>query len=594
MTADTTATTLVHRLEDLARDRGDALAYVFLADGEREQARIDYAGLGARARAIARGLLAVAEPGDRALLLHQPGMGFIEAFFGCLVAGLVAVPAYPPRRNQSLDRLGAIVSGCGARVILIAGDQRAQLEPRFAEAGAEGAGAIAAARILATDEMATLPEDLLPRAPAVGPDDLAFLQYTSGSTGDPKGVMVSHGALAANQRLIRRAMGHGPETVFAGWLPLYHDMGLVGNLLQPLWLGIPSVLMAPAAFLQKPMRWLRAISDWKATTAGSPDFGYDLCVRRFRPDLCEGLDLSSWSVAYNGAEPVRAETLERFAATFAPYGFRADAFYPCYGMAETTLMISGGSQGIAPPVIDVDGSALDLGRVVPPVAGAITPPRRLVGCGQPGQGLAVAIADPETGRTLPDGRIGEILVTGTSLARGYWQRPELTDEVFGARLPDDDRRWLRTGDLGCRIDGELYVTGRIKELIIIRGRNHYPQDVETAITAACPDLAAGAAAAMSVDGPDGETVVAMIEAERERMRRLNGPEIFADAVEAVAAALELRLDRLVILRPNTILRTSSGKIRRREMRARLLAGLLDPLWDSAAREPARQPEAAEA
>lgn len=600
---ETQAPTLAHRLDELARGRGvhgghDGLAYVFLGDGEHEDSRLTYAQLATRARAIGRHLLDMARPGDRALLMHPPGMSFIEAFFGCLMSGIVAVPAYPPRRNQSLDRLGAIVGGCAPRLILVAEEQRGQLEPRFANAGDEGVAAIACAQVIATDTIAsravtgTSPTDMPP--PAVRPDDLAFLQFTSGSTGDPKGVMVHHGALMANQRLIRHGMGHDADTVFAGWLPLYHDMGLVGNLLQPLYLGIPSVLMAPAAFLQKPMRWLRAISDWRATTAGSPDFGYDLCVRRFRAQACAGLDLSSWTVAYNGAEPVRADTLARFARTFAPYGFRAEAFYPCYGMAETTLMITGGRQGVAPPVLTVDGAALDRGVLMPPPpadmpAATLTPPRRLVGCGQAGPGLDIAIADPETGRRLGDGRIGEIRVAGSSLARGYWQRPEQTAQVFGQPLTgaaDTGRAWLKTGDLGAIMDGELYVTGRIKDLIIIRGRNHYPQDVEAAITNACPDLAAGAAAAVSVETGGTEIVVAMVEVERERMRRFDGPMLYGDAMEAVAAALELRLDRLVVLRPNTILKTSSGKIRRREMRRRLLDGTLDVLWDSAAPRPA--------
>ncbi|HBL26090.1 MAG TPA: hypothetical protein DD490_04560, partial [Acidobacteria bacterium] len=376
----------------------DRTAYVFLADGEDEQGRLTYAELHAKARAIAAALHRSLRPGERALLLDPPGLDFVAAFFGCLLAGVIAVPAYPPRSPRRMPRLLSILADARPAAVLAAGAalrrMRGWLE-RTPEA--------TALSWLATDELDPAPAGWEP--PATDGDAVAFLQYTSGSTATPKGVMVTQANLAHNQWVIQQACGHTEESVFVSWLPVYHDLGLIGNLLQATWVGAPCVLMAPVAFLQSPVRWLRAISRYRGTTSGGPDFAYDLCVHKVPPAEIATLDLSSWQVAFNGAEPVREVTLARFAEAFAPAGFRPGALYPCYGLAEATLMVSGGRPGAETVVREVDG-------------------RRLVGCGRVLADLEVAIVGPDTGVLCPPGGVGEIWVAGGSVARGYWNRPE--------------------------------------------------------------------------------------------------------------------------------------------------------------------------
>jgi amino acid adenylation domain-containing protein len=561
--------TLASLLRGRAGERPGRVAFTFLADGEAEGERLTYGELDRRARTIAAALRESLAPGDRALLLYPPGLEFIAAFFGCLYAGVIAVPAYPPRLNdRSQGRLRAVARDAEPLAALTTASI-------LTAAAALPIPELAAVRWIATDALEASAIEL----PEPDPESIAFLQYTSGSTSTPKGVMVTHANLLHNERMIGEAFRQDEDSVVVGWLPLYHDMGLIGNVLQPLWAGGTCVLMSPVAFLQKPSRWLEAIHRYRGTTSGGPNFAYELCVRRIAEEQRAGLDLSSWRVAYNGAEPVRAETLERFAAAFAPQGFRPEAFYPCYGLAEATLFVSGGEAGTVPPVARLDAAALEAHEARParPEGPENTEEaRRLVSCGHAWAGQRIVVADPEAdsrpASELPTGRIGEIWIAGPSVARGYWRNPEATERDFAARLESGEGPFLRTGDLGFLRDGELYVTGRLKDLIIIRGRNHYPQDLELTAERSHPDLRPGSGAAFSIEAAGEERLVLVQEVER---RRRDGFEEVAEAVRgAVAREHEVQVHDVVLVRVGTVPKTSSGKIQRSACRALYLAGEL--------------------
>jgi len=554
--------TISEILEKRAREQGERPAYIFLSYGETGVAEepLTYAELDSRARAIGASLQAAGAGGERVALLLPPGPDFIASFFGCLYAGAVAVPALPPRPRGADPRLQAICRDARPRVVLAAADKLTALE-----GAAAGIPELAAAlRMAPATEGGTGWQ-----RPDVGPEALAFLQYTSGSTSSPKGVMVSHGNLLHNEELIRQTFVQSPESVVLGWLPLYHDMGLIGTVLQPLYTGAVSYLMTPGAFLQRPARWLEAISRYRATTSGGPNFAYDLCVRKVGEAEREALDLSSWEVAFNGAEPVRAGTLRRFAEAFAPCGFRAAAFRPCYGLAEATLLVSGWRQeGEEPRVLALDADALE--RHQAEDAGESAKVRELVGCGA---GMQTVLAvDPESGDPLAPGRVGEIWVAGPSVAQGYWQRPEETATTFSAHLADGTGSFLRTGDLGFVADGEVFLTGRLKDLIILRGRNHYPQDLELTAERGHADLRAGGGAAFAVETDGGageERLVIVHEVDRHAIASIEGgktEEIAAAVRQAIAGEHEVSVAEVVLIRPETLPRTSSGKVRRRACR----------------------------
>ena len=547
---------LVALLRRQAAQRPDR-GYTWLAQGEEVADRLSYSGLDRHARAIAAALMAAVPPGERVLLLYPPGLEFVAAFFGCLYAGVIAVPAYPPRSRRPDPRLRGIAADCRPRAVLTTAALLTRREALAAQVP-ELATAVWIETADQTDR--TDPTDWTDRS-APGSGDIAFLQYTSGSTGTPKGVIVTHANLLDNLERIRRAFGQTAESVVVGWLPLFHDMGLIGNVLQPCYVGSDCVLMPPAAFLQRPARWLEAIQRFGGTTSGGPNFAYDLCIRSVGPEAREQLDLSSWTVAFNGAEPVRRATLDRFAEAFAPCGFRRAAFVPCYGLAEATLLVTA-AQGIS------DGSP--------------------VSCGALPDGQEVRVVEPASGRAVAGEEVGEIWVAGPSVAAGYWNRPEQTRETFGAMLSDGDGGkgpFLRTGDLGFVQDGELFVTGRLKDLIILRGRNLYPQDLELTAEQAHPSVRPGSSAAFSLDGNDennenGEERLVLIS---EVDRHAGDLATIAEAVRrAVTEEHGVAVADVVLIRLGTIPKTSSGKIRRREGRERYLAGSLDVLHQSKA------------
>ncbi|MDJ0592499.1 MAG: fatty acyl-AMP ligase [Pleurocapsa sp. MO_226.B13] len=564
--------TLLDLLNYRVQQQSDQTAYTFIQKGE-EIGKISYQELEQKAKAIATSLQSLDLAGERALLLYPPGLEFVNAFFGCLYAGVVAVPAYPPRRNQNMSRLKALVTEAKAKVALTTESLLGNVKSRFVQNSE-----FPKLHWLATDNIADQKSQSW-SMPGLTSNNLAFFQYTSGSTGNPKGVMITHGNLLHNERMIAQAFGHTKDTIVVGWLPLFHDMGLIGNVLQPLYLGQPCFLMSPVDFLQKPFRWLQAISHYKATTSGGPNFAYDLCVRKIKPEDLASLDLSSWDVAFTGAEPVRAATLEQFAEKFKVCGFRREAFYPCYGMAETTLFVTGGLKDASPAIHQVSGTALEQNQIVTATSSESNV-RQIVGCGQTRLDMNIVIADPESLTCCEGDRVGEIWVSGSSVAQGYWNRPQETEQTFNAYLADTkEGPFLRTGDLGFVRDNELFVTGRLKDVIIIRGQNYYPQDIEQTVEESHPALRPGCSAAFTVEVKGSERLVIVQEVERSYLRKLNINQIVDCFCQAVAAEQGLQVYAAVLVKPGSIPKTSSGKIQRHACRAKFLSGELNLIKD---------------
>ena len=580
----TKSTTIVDILQQHAIQQPDKEALIFIKhsinDKSNEETKLNYKELDQASRKIANILLQQNKNSNLpVLLVFPPGLGFIKAFFGCLYAGMIPVAANPPRRNQSLKRIYSIIADSGARIGLTSKSLLKNLEDLLIDTSGIEALQWLVVDDLESNNSCSVQQEAIP---LVKPESVAFLQYTSGSTGDPKAVMVSHSNLIHNEKMIHKAFGHSKETLFVGWLPLYHDMGLVGNILQPLFLGITSILMSPVDFLRQPYCWLKAISDYKATTSGGPNFAYELCVRKVTPDQRLSLDLSSWELAFNGAEPIRAETLKAFTEAFAPCGFRRTAFYPCYGMAETTLFISGGEKEDVPVVYSLDRDALRHGEVL------ITQDHQgeqttqlVVGCGHSWDEETIRIVNPETFVTCLDNQVGEIWVAGPHVAQGYWHRTEQTEKIFNAYIADtQEGPFLRTGDLGFLHDGELFITGRIKDVIIIRGRNHYPQDIELTVEKSHRALKLGSSAAFSVEIKGEERLVIAQEVERNYLRKLNVNEVATAIRRAVSQEYALQLYAVVLLKTGSILKTSSGKIQRQACRNSFLNNTLNVvgLW----------------
>ncbi|WP_282792783.1 non-ribosomal peptide synthetase [Streptomyces sp. CC224B] len=551
----------------------DQLAYTFLQDGTTPSDRLAYGELASRARSVAARLRQVTTPGDRALLLHPPGLDFIVALFACFEAGVVAVPAYPPGRRGNLH-LEAIFKDALPAAVLTTSAIATSLPEGVRQAlDAED-------RWVSEGNIVCVPATCPQRENGItpDPDPCALLQYTSGSTSTPKGVMVSHHNLLANSDIIRQAFGLSPASVSVSWLPAYHDMGLIDGILQPLYTGFPAHLMPPTAFLKAPIRWLQAISRYRATHSGGPNFAYALCAERTTAADRQGLDLSCWLSAYNGAEPIRPSTLEEFAAAFAPHGFRPQSSYPCYGLAEATLMVTGAELGSGARTLSAaTGELSEAGTARAASSGEQA--TELVSCGTVQGDARVRVVDPTARVACPPGQVGEIWVAGRSVAGGYWKRPGDTEETFGAHLADSgDGPFLRTGDLGFLHDGELFVTGRLKDLIIIRGRNYYPQDLERSVEECHPAVRAGCGAAFAVPGPDAEQLVIVCELTPEAAAHFDGPAIAQAIRRTVTERHALRVDGVALLPTGAIPKTSSGKIRRRESRARYLAETLGELY----------------
>jgi acyl-CoA synthetase (AMP-forming)/AMP-acid ligase II len=586
--------TLVEILRWRALHQAEQRIYTYLADGETEGDALTYAALDCQARSIAALLQTYRATGERALMLFPAGLEFIAAFFGCLYAGVIAVPLPSPnlaKPRRTLPSLRAIISDAQPSVVLTTSAILSSTEGLFTQAPE-----LHKMRWLATDKVSDgLVQEW--REPAVTSDTLALLQYTSGSTAEPKGVVISHGNLLHNSAYINRVFALIPDSVTVTWLPAFHDMGLTNGIIQPLYKGRPCYLMAPVSFLMQPMRWLQAISRYKATVSGGPNFAYELCTRRITPEQRETLDLRSWDVAYNGAEPVRADTMKRFAAAFAPCGFRPAAFHPCYGLAEATLLVSGGS--LRDEMFrTIQVAALEKNRVVEGCTQHQTM-RTLVGSGHSLPDTQIVIARPESMTSCAPDEVGEIWVSSPSVTQGYWNRPEDTERVCRAFLKDTgEGPFLRTQDLGFMIDGELFVTGRLKDLIVISGRKLYPQDIELTVEQSHPALRPACCAAFSVDGVGEEHLIVAAEVEpRYRQPSLWKPQagqagahpngrlpldvgVVVRAIRrAVAEEHDVRVHTVVLLRAGSIPKTTSGKVQRHACQDSFLKGTLQRLGE---------------
>jgi acyl-CoA synthetase (AMP-forming)/AMP-acid ligase II/acyl carrier protein len=534
----------------------EKVIYYFLEDGINEADRITFSEMNTRVKAVAAALQSKLSKGDRALMLFPSGIEFIVSLFGCFYSGIIGVPAYPPRKNRLFERFEAIVKDCTPSIILTTSKIRDDIRKNFAaEECLQNLDILVYEDIVI--EMSTRWQPIY-----ISPDDLALLQYTSGSTGTPNGVMVSHFNIIQNSEYIRQAFGHVENTLGVNWLPGFHDMGLIGALMQPPYMGVTNAIIPPNSFLLRPMNWLAAISKYRATTAGGPNFALDFCVERLKPEELEGVDLSSVRPFFCGAEPIRRETFERFTKAFEPYRFNPSQLYPCYGLAESVLIVTGGALDDEPVYCTVDAREIEKGRVL------IVPEnhphaRTFVSCGYPWQGTQVCIVDPSSCSLNPILLVGEIWVSGPSIAQGYWNKPGETEKTFRAYLADTaEGPFLRTGDLGFIHEGHLYISGRIKDLIIIRGLNHYPQDIEHSAGLAHEAIQPGAVAAFSVDEAGEERLGIVCEIRRTHLRDLDADAVFTAIRQAVAENHQLQVHAIALIRTGTLPKTSSGKIQR--------------------------------
>ncbi|MGE8372810.1 MAG: amino acid adenylation domain-containing protein, partial [Pseudomonas putida] len=554
---------LVQALAQRAAQTPDKIALRFLADAPGEQAVLSYRDLDQRARTIAAALQARAGFGDRAVLLFPSGPDYVAAFFGCLYAGVIAVPAYPPEsaRQHHQERLLSIIDDAEPRLLLTVAALHGSLQ------GLEALAVDNGPELLAVDSLdPALAANW--REPVLKGDDIAFLQYTSGSTALPKGVQVSHGNLVANEQLIRQGFGIdlNPDDVIVSWLPLYHDMGLIGGLLQPIFSGVPCVLMSPGYFLARPQRWLQAISEYGGTISGGPDFAYRLCSERVSEASLAGLDLSRWRVAYSGSEPIRQDSLATFADKFQASGFDRQSFFASYGLAEATLFVSGSRRGQGIAALELDAEAFAANRAEPG-KGSV-----LMSCGYPQPGHAVRVVEPQHLQVLGDNQVGEIWAGGPSIALGYWRNPEASARTF---VEMDGQTWLRTGDLGFMREGEVFVTGRLKDMLIVRGQNLYPQDLEKTLEREVEVLRKGRVAVFAVEQQGEEGIGVAVEISRNVQKAIKPQDLIKTLRQVIADACRQAPAVVLLLNPGALPKTSSGKLQRSACRLRMDDGSLD-------------------
>jgi acyl-CoA synthetase (AMP-forming)/AMP-acid ligase II/acyl carrier protein len=579
----TLQSSVVDAIFDHSVTNAERLAYGSISSQGTLQSALTYRELLRRSESVAQELLQFCEPGDRAVLLFHGGTEFIVSFLGCLIAGVIAVPGYPvrvpassaqPARN--FERLVPILKNAAPKVAL---STRPVLD-RQAELSAADP-VFSAFEWIAVEE---IPDQRLEFRPQVLGKDIAFLQYTSGSTSIPKGVMVSHNNLMSVFRDIDASWPHDDSSVMITWIPVFHDMGLIHGILFPLYFGFPVYTLMAASVLQQPRRWLEAITRFRGTHSAGPNFIFDLCVKRIADADMESLDLSTLRVCGNGSETVRHKTLHRFREAFAPCGLRPDAMQPGYGLAEFTLKVSASEAGRIPRILHLNASACEQRRVVLADAADGGLIRSFVSCGWTHIGSDIRIVDPQSRRECGPYEIGEIWVSGANLTHGYWANPEATEATMGARLADGSGPYLRTGDLGFILDRELYIAGRLKDLIIIRGRNLYPHDIEATVEESLPEVRVGRCCAFSIDQEEAEALVIIAEVDRVRRDDLEADQAFARLREAISVQHEAEVHDAVFVRTGTFPLTSSGKVQRGQARKEYLDGTLQAV--ARIREPA--------
>lgn len=580
----TASTDWVRLLQEQAARRADHIAYTFLDNGEDPSEQCTYAEFHDRVMALAAKLRSLCAPRDRVLLLYPPCIDYMVGFFACLCADMVAVPLFPPRSTKHNLRLEAIAQDCAPNAALYSSRRVAHRHEAIADQPA-----LSALKFICSDDV-DIADGRLWTPASASADTVAFLQYTSGSTGTPKGVMVSHGNLSHNQLIMQRSLGTGHDTPIVSWLPIYHDMGLIAKMLGTVWLGTHGVFMAPAAFLQRPLRWLKAVSRYRGYLSGAPNFAFDLCAEKVTEEQKRELDLSCWGALFSGAEPIRLSSLERFADAFASCGFSRRVLMPGYGLAEGTLVVSLGHPPSDERLVNrqVNKAELKQGRVVPERDPALA--QSIVACGPTHAelGQSVRIVDPDTRRLCAHDTVGEIWISGPSIAQGYWNREQQTEETFRARIVDheDAGKFLRTGDLGFVHDDLLYITGRIKDVIIVRGSNHYPQDIEATVETADPAMNPAGAAAFGHrdERTQEERVVVVAEVARTSLRRIDPDTVKRTIRQRVLEMHEILVSDVILIRPGALPKSSSGKVQRNRCRSLYLNHELDVVADRASAE----------
>ncbi|MGL5873703.1 MAG: fatty acyl-AMP ligase [Xenococcaceae cyanobacterium] len=572
----TQSATLIELLRDRAINQSDRHGYTFLIDGKKESAPITYSELDRQARAIGALLQQYQAKGERALLLYPQGLEVLAAFCGCLYAGVIAIPVPPPesgRLKRTLPRLRSIVKDAQATFALTTAGILELVEnvrdefPEFDR--------------MRWIDTATVDLNLAEQwqDPEVDRDALAYLQYTSGSTSTPKGVMLSHYNLMHHCAYLQKACSYDSNSVSVTWMPYFHDYGLVEGMMVPLYNGTPCYLMSPFSFIKRPIQWLQNMSKYRATHSQAPNFAYDLCTRRVQDKQIAELDLSNWQAAGNAAEPINPKVMERFVEIFSPCGFSWQSFAPSYGLAEYTLLVSTTPKGSAPVIARLEATALEKDKIVAAKADKEDGVRTVPSCGRLVCDTKVAIVRPDSMTRCAEDEVGEIWVSDPSVAQGYWQRKEETDRTFCVYTKDTkEGPFLRTGDLGFLKDGELYITGRIKDLIIIRGANHYPQDLEWSVQHLNSVFRPDCGAAFSIDAGGEERLVIVQEIERHS-ENLDTDKLIADIRQEIAEQHEVQIYAVVLAKPGNILKTASGKIQRSACRADFMAGKLDIIAD---------------